>query len=198
MDGNDDTSTADDPDGSNTNPAEHTLLKPLVERRDTHPTYDAILADGAIAEGPFVQTVIRGWTVNSSTPLSDDDVAVIERAIDRTALKPQACFANALRAERNVENLGYVEGVAFFEDHPVVPVEHAWNAIDGTLVELTYEPGFDVYCGVAIDDETTLNCHHEFGRTNKDYRIVHSRHYLAEQGYDRFAHLTDDSPDTGS
>ena len=79
----------------------------------------------------------KGHKFESAT-LTDEEMAFA--LTYRSTCKTKECYFNAQRVLVNSHpnlRIGYVEGVALSR---IIPVEHAWNTINGKLVDLTWGP----------------------------------------------------------
>jgi hypothetical protein len=106
---------------------------------------------------------------------------------------PKKCFFNALGfwylAAQGSDSVGwevgYVEGFASFPGDPI-PVEHAWNTIDGRIIDTTTTE-FSSYLGVPLDDEELLGHYYEQCMETGTWGVIGNRRsdweFLRERGY---------------
>ena len=71
-----------------------------------------------------------------SSPLSEVELGALKRAIKGHNLKykPKECFYNAQALAQDNPKVHYVEGYCF---SGLIPFEHAWNAINGKVIDFT-------------------------------------------------------------
>jgi hypothetical protein len=74
------------------------------------------------------------------------------------------CFLNAQSAALACAGVEYYEGIA---EHGPVRVHHAWNVVNGQVVDLTYHGRPEeapIYWGVRLPKRFVRNCRADWGR----------------------------------
>jgi len=82
--------------------------------------------------------VLENGVEFASSPLTADELKVLKGAIagHRLAYKPKLCFYNAQHLAQRNRSCRYVEGFMMSRGIPI-PIEHAWNSINGKVVDFT-------------------------------------------------------------
>ena len=131
------------------------------------------------------RTTILSRKITVSSKLNDaerDRIADAIRAVDPMI---GICFANALRVWEHDSAFGYVEGYAAADDLGEWVLEHAWNTLNGKLVDITTE--FDAFYGVVISDDSVLSTYHDIGVEADVWGIIGNHHdkydFLRKRGY---------------
>ena len=84
--------------------------------------------------------ILKHGTQYKSAKLTSEEMDILKRVLDRQcSYKPKQCFYNAQSIGLGGE-IGYVEGIA---DSIGLPMEHAWNTINGKVIDMTWRMNND-------------------------------------------------------
>jgi hypothetical protein len=126
---------------------------------------------GSGMSGGFYDYLIEHQNSGKLEPLNKEEREFLKESLRGWRPKAQCCFQNAqtLATRYHTGRIKYHEGVIITGDLPV-PLDHAWNSINGKLVDVTlaannrkfkreakkageeYEPRVYSYCGVIFSN----------------------------------------------
>jgi len=145
----------------------------------------AYISDHGIGTTDVEQTRIAGRQVTVSSPLTEDERDRVAEAIREVNPVEKGCFANAFQVWAHDSAFKFVEGYASIDDTPDYGFEHAWNSINGKLVDVTID--FDDYFGVVFEDNNLLSKYHQFAKETDVWTIIGNHKdrfaFLHECGY---------------
>lgn len=130
-------------------------------------------------------TWLGGREVTISTSLTDADRERVADIIENTDPTKKACFQNALESWNYDDDLSYVEGYASVESLDGFACEHAWNMLNGNLVDVTN--AYSSYYGVVFEDDDCLGDYYDIGVENNSWGIIgnhiDNNRFLREREY---------------
>jgi hypothetical protein len=138
---------------------------------------------GRAVEANLQRVQIAGQQVTISEDITQDELSLIEEAVQVTQPEAKECFSNALELWQYDQRFEYAEGYASGPLDPEFIVEHAWSMLDGEkIVDPTAE--FEHYYGVGISSEQILE--QNTGVNFSPEGIIcrrENRDFLRKQGY---------------
>ena len=138
-----------------------------------------------------IQYVLDHGRPFEEEPLTREETKKIRVGIRKARPAIKTCFYNAIKLWHFDHDFKYCEGyISAFEDKIVVPTYHAWNTINGKLVEITPMDHYQYY-GVVFSDEVTSNHYittqKAVAATRNWYPLIENWQmnfpFLVEQGY---------------
>lgn len=136
---------------------------------------------------PVYQYVIDHGVAFEKIPLTLGEMKIVDTIRGELAPKAGECFGNAMMAWAMDSRLKYCEGFcSAIEEKIIVPTYHAWNYLNGKLVDLTLPRKYH-YWGVVFPDKVTERYvkrafrEREYTAILDDY--VHDWEFLHERGY---------------
>lgn len=162
------------------NPAkEH--VEDLADRSLPH---EYVAEHGKAVQCELKQVSLAGRQITLSEDITQDELCLIEEAIQVTQPRQKGCFSNALKLWEYDHRFKYTEGYASHSIRPDIVLEHAWATLDGDKI---VDPAvdFEHYYGVVISSEKILkqNTGPNFSlegiicrRENRDF--LHERGYI--------------------
>jgi hypothetical protein len=87
----------------------------------------------------YGELILKEGIVFSSQSLTKDELDIVLNAIKHLCIKPQMkeCYKNAQTLSMVEPRLTYCEGLAM----GIIPVNHAWNEINGKVIDITWRDG---------------------------------------------------------
>jgi hypothetical protein len=138
---------------------------------------------GRAVEANLKRVQIAGQQVTVSEDITQDELSLIEEAVQLIQPENGECFSNALELWQYNQRFNYAEGYASDSLAPYFDREHAWSMLDGEkIVDPTTE--FEHYYGVVISSEQILE--QNTGVNFSPEGIIcrrENRDFLREQGY---------------
>jgi len=150
---------------------------------DVSPPHEYVADHGTVVDGELKRISLAGNQITVSADVTEDDLALIKKAIQLTHLREKECFANALKLWQYNDRFEYAEGYAALSIDPDYVGEHAWAMLDGAkLVDPI--PEYKHHYGVVISSQEVLE--QNIGvNINSEGIICGRRNYdfLRKQGY---------------
>ena len=131
----------------------------------------------------------------ASAQLSQEELALLRKVVRKDSrFVAKQCFYNAQTiALASHGGIDYVEGVAYCK---LIPMDHAWNAINGKVVDLTWRGRNDEmpimgiiptgweYWGVALPHDSVRRYWNRFGESNAMLQNHRERHPLFRKKFE--------------
>lgn len=142
-----------------------------------------VAVHGQAVESDLERVSLAGQQVTISENVTQDELSLIEEAVQLIQPENGECFSNALELWQYDQRFKYAEGYASDRLDPDFDREHAWSMLDGEkIVDPTAE--FEHYYGVIIASKQILEQH--TGANFSPEGIIcrrENRDFLREQGY---------------
>jgi len=156
-----------------------------VEKRAPQSERVAYVFDHGHGVTDVIRTTIAGREVVVSAPLTDEERQRVAEAIRAVNPVVKCCYANALQVWEYDSAFDYAEGFAATDDTPDFGFPHAWNMLNGKLIDVTID--FDDYHGAVFSDDQLLSRYYDIGVEADVWGIIGNHHdrfaFLHEEGY---------------
>ena len=150
--------------------------------KDDSPLYEYVAEHGTVVDSELKRMSLAGTQITVSADATEDDLALIKKAIQLTHLRGKECFANALKLWQFNNRFEYAEGYAALLIAPDCVYEHAWAMLDGEkLVDPISEHKH--HYGVVISSQDVLE--RNIGANINSEGIICNHDFLRKKGYGR-------------
>jgi len=169
------------------------LRKKYEELKETSLMRDRLIADieamkrAGMTASPVYRYVVDHGQPVPKIPLTLEETRIVESARDQVEPKIGECFRNALMMWSFNHRLKYCEGyTSASKERVIIPIYHAWNSLNGKLVDVTPSERWHYY-GVTFPDEVTERLLKRTVREREHNPIlddyVHNYEFLRERDY---------------
>ena len=157
----------------------------VLDTADKCPAHSYVADHGTEIEDGFEQVTLAGHQITVSEDLTDDEYALVEKAITLTQPRNKQCFTNSLNLWQYNHRFKYTEGYAAISRPFDLVIEHAWSMLDGEKI-IDFTPDFESYYGVIITSEEVMA--QNTGTETSPGGIIcrrENRDFLQDRGYFR-------------